>query len=230
MFRIDTTPALVRGEPSPYLAKVYGWMTLGLVASAAAALVAVSTGFGLSPGLFTVLAIAEVGLVLIINFTLDRLTPGGATALFLLYSVLTGVTLSTLLYAYDLGTAGLAFLVSAGTFGVMAIVGYATRRDLSGLGGILFMALVGIVIASLVGLVWNFPGQDLVVTYLGLLVFVGLSAYDSWRLRRLAAAAEWGGEAEEAKSAIVGALTLYLDLINIFIRVLAIFGGRRRRA
>jgi FtsH-binding integral membrane protein len=229
MLRMETSPVVVRGGPAPYLARVYGWMTLGLAVSAAAALVLTSARFTLSPGLFAALAIAEIGLVIVINFAMDRLSPRAATMLFLLYSALTGVTLSALLYLYDLGTVGMAFLVSAATFGVMAAVGYVTRRDLGMLGGILFMALVGVVIASVVGLVWNYPGRDLVVTYFGLLVFIGLTAYDSWRLRRLAAEAGWGTEAEEAKSAILGALTLYLDLINIFLRVLAILGGRRRR-
>jgi uncharacterized protein len=229
MFGTQTSPILVqRSESAPYLAKVYWWMAVGLAVSAAAGLLVVSGGLSLNPGLFIGLAIAEIALVIVISSAVDRLSPGTATILFLLYSALTGVTLSGLLYIYDLGTAGLAFLVTAGTFGIMAAIGYVTHRDLSGLGAILFMALVGIVIASVVGLFWNFPGQDLVVTYLGLLVFIGLTAYDSWRLRR-AAEEGWGTEEAEATYAIAGALTLYLDLINIFLRVLAIIGGRRQR-
>ena len=158
---------------------------------------------------------------------IDRLSLTTATLLFILYSALNGATLSVIFLAYSADVITKVFFITAGTFGVMAAFGYFTKTDLTGLGKLLIMALVGIIIASLVNLLLlKSSSFDLILSYIGVLVFVGLTAYDSQKIKRMLAQAEDMGEGAQ-KMALLGSLTLYLDFINLFLYLLRIFGRER---
>ena len=196
-----------------FLTGVYYWMTFALGISALCAW-AVGTTPALrnlvfqNPVLLTVLIVAELGLVIGISWGINKMAAATATALFALYAALNGVTLGYIFVVYTLPAITGAFLTTAATFAVMAIIGTVTRRDLSKLGSILFMALIGLILAS------------------GVLIFVGLTAYDAQKIKRLYL--QMGGEMEiNRKLSVLGALTLYLDFINLFLMLLRIFGGRR---
>ena len=217
-------PALMR--------KVYVWMTLALIITGV-------TAYGVahsevlmqsvyeSRGVFWALLLAELGLVYGISRFIDRLSLTTATLLFILYSALNGATLSVIFLAYSADVIAKVFFITAGTFGVMAAFGYFTKTDLTGLGKLLIMALVGLIIASLVNLLLlKSSSFDLILSYIGVLVFVGLTAYDSQKIKRMLAQAEDMGEGAQ-KTALMGSLTLYLDFINLFLHLLRIFGRER---
>lgn len=217
-------PALMR--------KVYVWMTLALIITGV-------TAYGVahsevlmqsvyeSRGIFWALLLAELGLVYGISRFIDRLSLTTATLLFILYSALNGATLSVVFLAYSADVITKVFFITAGTFGVMAAFGYFTKTDLTGLGKLLIMALVGLIIASLVNLLLlKSSSFDLILSYIGVLVFVGLTAYDSQKIKRMLAQAEDMGEGAQ-KTALMGSLTLYLDFINLFLYLLRIFGRER---
>ncbi len=217
-------PALMR--------KVYVWMTLALIITGV-------TAYGVahsevlmqsvyeSRGVFWALLLAELGLVYGISRFIDRLSLTTATLLFILYSALNGATLSVIFLAYSADVITKVFFITAGTFGVMAAFGYFTKTDLTGLGKLLIMALVGLIIASLVNLLLlKSSSFDLILSYIGVLVFVGLTAYDSQKIKRMLAQAEDMGEGAQ-KMALLGSLTLYLDFINLFLYLLRIFGRER---
>ncbi len=217
-------PALMR--------KVYLWMTLALVITGVTAYgvahseVLVSQMLE-SRGVFMVLIIAELALVFGISRFINRLSLTTATLLFILYSALNGATLSVIFLAYSTSVITKTFFITAGTFGAMAAFGYFTKADLSGLGKILLMALVGIIIATVVNLLFFKSGSfDLIVSYIGVLVFVGLTAYDSQKIKQLLMRAEDEGEGAQ-KVALMGSLNLYLDFINLFLYLLRIFGRER---
>ena len=175
-----------------------------------------------------VLFIAELGLVVGLSAGLNRLSPTAATALFLLYALINGLTLSVIFFAYEIGTITQAFAASALTFGAMSVFGATTKKDLSSLGGILFMGLIGLIIASIVNAFWANSTMDAIITYIGVFIFVGLTAYDTQKIKAMTAAVESGGNvALTRKIAILGALTLYLDFINLFLYILRLFGRRR---
>ena len=179
-----------------------------------------------NPVLLTVLIVAELGLVIGISWGINKMAAATATALFALYAALNGVTLGYIFVVYTLPAITGAFLTTAATFAVMAIIGTVTRRDLSKLGSILFMALIGLILASLVNLFLQNSMFGWIVTYAGVLIFVGLTAYDAQKIKRLYL--QMGGEMEiNRKLSVLGALTLYLDFINLFLMLLRIFGGRR---
>ena len=216
-------PALMR--------KVYVWMSLALVITGVAAYGVAGTPALLSlifgnRMVFFGLIIAELALVWGVSAAIGRLSLSAATLLFILYSVVNGVTLSAIFVAYTAASVAKVFFITAGTFGVMALYGYTTKRDLSSVGKIAFMALVGIIIATVVNMFVKSAGIDLAVSYIGVLVFVGLTAWDTQKIKAMLAAAPDGGEAAQ-KTALIGALTLYLDFINLFIFLLRILGGRR---
>ena len=217
-------PALMR--------KVYVWMTLALIITGV-------TAYGVahsevlmqsvydSRGVFWALLLAELGLVYGISRFIDRLSLTTATLLFILYSALNGATLSVIFLAYSADVITKVFFITAGTFGVMAAFGYFTKTDLTGLGKLLIMALVGLIIASLVNLLLlKSSGFELILSYVSVLVFVGLTAYDSQKIKRMLAQAEDMGEGAQ-KTALMGSLTLYLDFINLFLYLLRIFGRER---
>lgn len=216
-------PALMR--------KVYVWMALALIITGV-------TAFGVanSPGVINAiysnsavmwgLIIAELALVIGISAAINRLSLATATLLFVLYSAINGVVLSSIFLVYTTSSIASVFFITAGTFAVMAFVGYTTKADLTSLGKILLMALIGLIIASLVNVFFlKSTGFDLIVSYVGVLIFVGLTAYDSQKIKQMLMMAPDAGESSQ-KLALLGALSLYLDFINLFIYLLRILGKR----
>ena len=216
-------PALMR--------KVFVWMTLALAITGLTAY-----GVATSPALLSLifsskvtffgLIIAEFALVFAISGAINRLSLSTATLLFILYSVINGATLSSIFFAFSVATIGKVFFITAGTFGAMALVGYTTKTDLTSMGKLLFMALLGIIIASVVNMFVASSGLDLILSYVGVLVFVGLTAYDTQKIKQMCQAAPDAGESTQ-KLALIGALSLYLDFINLFLYLLRIFGNNR---
>ena len=210
--------------------KVYVWMTLALVITGATAY-----GVATSPGLMMAIAtnkllfwgliIAEFGLVVAISAAINKLSLTTATLLFVLYSVINGATLSFIFAIYTMSSIASVFFITAGTFAVMAVIGYTTKKDLTSMGKILFMALIGIIIATIVNIFLKSTGLQMIVSYLGVLIFVGLTAYDSQKIKQMLLMAPDAGEGAQ-KIALLGALSLYLDFVNLFIYLLRIFGRR----
>ena len=215
-------PALMR--------KVYVWMTLALVITGATAY-GVATSPGIQMALFSNqllfwgLIIAEFGLVIGISAAINRLSLTTATLMFILYSVINGAMLSSIFVIYTMSSIASVFFITAGTFAVMALIGYTTKTDLTSMGKILFMALIGIIIATVVNIFLKSSGLQMIVSYLGVLIFVGLTAYDSQKIKHMLQMAPDASEASQ-KLALLGALTLYLDFVNLFIYLLRIFGRR----
>ncbi len=215
-------PALMR--------KVYVWMTLALVITGATAY-GVVTSPGIQMALFSNqllfwgLVIAEFALVIGISAAINRLSLTTATLMFILYSVINGAMLSSIFLIYTMSSIASVFFITAGTFGVMALIGYTTKKDLTSMGKILFMALIGIIIATIVNIFLKSSGLQMIVSYLGVLIFVGLTAYDSQKIKNMLQMAPDASEASQ-KLALLGALTLYLDFVNLFIYLLRVFGRR----
>lgn len=216
-------PALMR--------KVYVWMSLalaitGFTAYAVADIPNLQEIVLMNKWVFWGLIIAEFGLVIAISAGINKLSLTTATLLFVLYSVVNGATLSVIFIAYTLGSIATVFFITAGTFAVMAFIGYTTKADLSKMGKILLMALIGMIIATLVNVFFVKSGMfDLVLSYIGVLIFVGLTAYDSQKIKVMLMQAGDMSERSQ-KIALLGALSLYLDFINLFIYLLRIFGRR----
>ena len=221
------------GTLNEYMTKTFGWMFAGLLVTFAVALATVTTGLFVplySSGLIWMTAIGELVLVMILSTRVMSLQPSTATGLFFGYAVLNGLNLSTLFVAYRFGTLVLAFLVGAVYFGVMAVYGATTHKDLTGWGPKLFGGLVALIVCSLVGGLFNLLGfgfafGDLLLCAVGLLLFLGITAYDTQMLRHHYA--YFGGDAAMLqKSSIIGALNMYLDFINIFLYVVRLLGRR----
>ena len=216
-------PALMR--------KVFVWMTLALAITGLTAY-----GVATSPTILSLifssnvtvfgLIIAEFALVFAISGAINRMSLSTATILFILYSVINGATLSSIFLTFSVATIGKVFFITAGTFGAMALVGYTTKTDLTSMGKLLFMALLGIIIASVVNMFVGSSGLDLILSYVGVLVFVGLTAYDTQKIKQMCQSAPDAGESTQ-KLALIGALSLYLDFINLFLYLLRIFGNNR---
>ncbi len=228
--RSDSLPRLRDADVlAAFMRGVYGWMCGGLAVTALTAWLVSSSPlltaaiFG-NRMVFWVLAIAQLGIVFTLSARVDRMASGTATLLFLLYSALTGVTLSAILLVYTGQSVFTTFVVVAGTFGALAAYGTVTRRQLSGLGQFLFMGLIGPVIASVVGLFWHSDALQFVISFIGVIVFAGLTVYDAQRLKELAFATSAG---PASGTTIVGALALYLDFINLFLFLLRFLGNRR---
>jgi len=227
-FPATVRPTVTTG--SSFLTSVYGWMTAGLGLTAVVALFTASSQamlqlvFG-NRLVFFGLIIAELGLVIALSAAIRRLSATAATGLFLLYAALSGVTFAAIFLAYTSSSIASAFFVTAGTFGAMSLYGYLTKRDLSSWGSFFFMGLIGFLLASLVNLWLQSALIYWVTTYLGIFIFVGLTAYDTQKIKALGAAGLSG--AEHRKAAILGALTLYLDFVNLFLLLLRLFGRRR---
>ena len=211
--------------------KVYLWMTLALVITG-------FTAFGIAsnPGiayaivtnrlLFWGLVIAEFGLVIGISGAINKLSAVTATLLFVLYSIVNGATLSVIFMAYTMSSIASVFFITAGLFGVMAFIGYTTKTDLTSIGKILFMALIGIILATIVNLFVGSSMLNMIVSYIGVVIFTGLTAYDSQKIKNMLYNADSMDEGMQ-KIALLGSLTLYLDFINLFLMLLRIFGGNR---
>jgi FtsH-binding integral membrane protein len=214
---------------SAFLWKVYGWMAVGLGLTALVAFAVAG-----SPDLlrvlignrlvFFALVIAELGLVFFMSARADSLAPGTAAGLFALYSALNGVTLSVILLAYTGESVTMTFVVTAGMFGALALFGSTTKRSLAGAGQFFMMGLVGLILASIIGMFWHNDALQFLISVVGVIVFTGLTAWDAQRLRQMALALPAG---QVGAYAVVGALSLYLDFINLFLFLLRFLGDRR---
>jgi FtsH-binding integral membrane protein len=205
-------------------------MTIGLVITAITAAVIASNERLLislitSP-LFIVLLIGELVVVMVLSLAINRMSGTIATVLFGAYAMLNGITLSFIFLAYTDASIALAFFTTAGTFGAMSAIGYFTKRDLSRMGGLLLMGLMGLLIAMILNLFINSSALNFVVSVIGVLIFTGLTAYDSQRIKAMGLAGFADGSVQQ-RSAIHGALRLYLDFINLFLFLLRLFGRRR---
>lgn len=224
------TAEQVKSLQSSFINKVYGWMALALAITGFVALRTVDSGFietiAGNQILFFGIILAELGLVIWLSRSLASMNASKAIGLFLLYSALNGLTMSILFLVYTSASIASTFFITAGTFGVMSAYGYFTKTDLSSIGNIAFMGLIGIIIASVVNIFWHNEMLYWAVTYIGVLVFVGLTAYDTQKIKEMSLEMDINSE-EGSKGAILGALKLYLDFINMFIFMLRIFGDRR---
>jgi FtsH-binding integral membrane protein len=224
-----TTAEIPAERITAFLRKVYGWMFVGLAVTAVVA----STVAG-SPTLiqhifsnqflYFGLILAELGLVFYLSARVQTLAPNMAMTLFIVYSALNGVTLSFILLVYTGESIGTTFLVTAGMFGAMALYGSTTERSLAGVGQFLFMGLIGLILASIVGMFWHNDALQFLITVIGVIVFTGLTAWDAQRLKQMAATVP---EDRMGSYAVLGALALYLNFINLFLMLLRVLGGRR---
>lgn len=226
------TMAQARQEASTvFLAKVFNWMAVGLGLTGIISYAASQTGVAqviVGTPIFFVLILAELGLVFYLSARVDKIQPGTATGLFVGYAALNGLTFSAIFLAYTQASIGGTFLITAGMFGAMAVYGLVTKRDLSGMGSFMFMGLIGIILASIVNIFLQSSSLYWTISVIGVLVFVGLTAYDVQKIKNMG---EEGimeqGEAAIRRGAIIGALALYLDFINLFLMLLRFFGSAR---
>jgi FtsH-binding integral membrane protein len=214
-----------------FIARVYAWMAIGLFVTATAALVTlVIPGLQIAivttPGLFVGLLIGELVLVMVLSAAVNRLSPAVAGLAFIFYAALNGVTLSVLMLVYTGASIAETFVIAACTFGIMTLFGYTTHRDLTKAGSLLIMALLGLVLASLFNLFFHNPAVYWITTFAGILIFIGLIAYDTQKLKNMSLVVSADGEVAQ-KASILGALSLYLDFINLFLLLLRLFGRRR---
>lgn len=217
---------------SEYMRQVYFWMCAGLAVTSVVAYGVADTPaiYNLVLGntfVFIMLVVAQFALVIALSAAIHKLSAGMATALFVLYSALTGATISSIFIYYPIASIGLAFLVTCGMFGAMTVYGFVTKRDLTSFGSFLFMGLIGIIIAMIVNMFLKSPMMNYIVSCLGVLIFTGLTAYDTQRIIRFGEGAPEGDATAMRRGAILGALTLYLDFINIFLMLVQLFGGNR---
>jgi uncharacterized protein len=216
---------------SALMRKVYVWMTLALCITGLTAFYVAGNSYLVgaiisSRFLFFGLVIGELALVMGLVSALNRISFFTATMLFLLYSILNGMTLSIILLAYTRTSIASTFFITAGTFAGMAFVGYATKKDLSKMGGILIMGVIGLIIATVVNMFVASSMLDWIISYVGVAIFVGLTAYDAQKIKNMLTTYGTEVNDETQKLALMGSLTLYLDFVNLFIYMLRIFGKR----
>lgn len=225
------TEADVQREQARFITKVFGWMSVALAITGAMAMYTATSEsllsfvFG-SKITFFGLIILELVLVGFLSARIRRMNANTATAIFIGYSLLNGLTLSSIFLLYTSSSIATTFFITAGTFAVFALVGYTTKSDLTRLGSLLFMAVIGIIIASVVNMFLGSSQLDYIISFVGVLVFTGLVAYDTQKIKEMNIIGNEGTD-EDRKEAIMGALTLYLDFINLFIFLLRLFGDRR---
>ena len=214
------------------MGKVYLWMTLALAVTGLTSLyVASSPGLVqsifASRGTFWLLVIAELALVFILSARIMKMSFSTAGIMFALYSVLNGVTMSFIFIAYPSTSIATAFFVTAGMFAAMSFIGFVTKKDLSSFGSFFTMALIGLIIASVVNIFLNSSVMYWIITYVGVLLFVGLTAYDTQKIKQMLI--EYGDEVNDStqKLALIGSLSLYLDFINLFLYILRLFGNNK---
>ena len=223
------TAAATAERVTAFLRKVYGWMFVGLGVTAAVALGVAGSPtllqaiFG-NKFLFFGLMIGELGLVFYLSARVNKIAPATASGLFLLYSALNGATLAMIFLAYTGTSIATTFAVTAGMFGALALYGTTTKRSLAGVGQFVFMGLIGVILASVVGMFVKSEGLQFVISIVGVIVFTGLTAWDAQKLKAMAVAVP---EGQVGSYAVVGALSLYLDFINLFLFMLRFLGGRR---
>ncbi len=224
---------LSRVQENTLLRSVYNWMVLGLFISGAVAyLTAHSAGmqqliFGNSAVIW-ILLLGELGLVFGISGGINRMSASTASWLFLLFSLLNGLTLSSVFLIYTSASLATTFFITGLTFGLTSLYGYATKTDLTSIGNYLMMGLIGIIVASVVNIFMKNSTLDLLISYIGILIFVGLTAYDTQKIRRMGENMAGVGHEQFGKIAILGALALYLDFVNLFLMLLRIFGRSER--
>ena len=224
----DQRRASIEAEQARFITKVYGWMSIGLALTGAVAYLVSSSPailqliFG-NKLLFWGLVIGQLLMVGYLAAAVTRMSAATATLVYMLYAVLNGVTLSGIFIMYTGASIMGTFLITGGTFAAMSIYGYFTKQDLTRAGNLLFMALIGLVIASVVNIFFRNPIMYWIITYAGILIFVGLTAYDTQKIKQMNIIGNEGTE-EDHKEAIMGALTLYLDFINLFLYLLRLFG------
>lgn len=211
---------------------VYVWMTLALVITGFTALYVAKSYTLLNLMLQNQMAfwgvlIAELGLVFYMSARINRISFTTATILFIVYSILNGVTMSMLFLIYTMSSIATTFFVTAGTFGAMALFGYATKKDLTRIGNLCIMGVIGLIIASLVNMFLHNSMMDLIISYVGVLLFVRLTAYDSQKIKQMLSGEDIEVNETTQKIALMGALTLYLDFINLFLYLLRILGDRK---
>lgn len=226
----------LEARSAAYVTRVMGWMCLGLLTTLVAAMLTMA-----SPAVFQLvygsvysvifIFVAQIALVLVLSAALHKLSPAVATVLFMLYAAVTGLTFSVLALAYDLGSIVLAFGVTAGIFLLMALYGMTTHRDLTKLGSLLFFGLLGIIVAGIANWFLHNTMLDFIITCVGVVIFIGLIAYDTQKIKSFYMQAVVGGHSDNSavvrKFAIYGALALYLDFINLFLKLLRLLGRRR---
>ena len=225
------TTQQVQTIQATFINKVYAWMCLALTVTGFIAFRTAQSEalLGLIFGnsiILIGLIIFELGIVFWMSKNITNISSNMAIGLFMLYSALNGLTLSAILLVYTASSIASTFFITAGTFGAMSIYGYFTKKDLTSWGNLLFMALIGLIVASIVNIFWASSTMYWIITYAGVFIFVGLTAYDTQKIKNMSL--QLDAESEEGrKGAIMGALALYLDFINLFILLLRIFGDRR---
>lgn len=211
------------------MTRVYAWMTAGLLLTGAIAMFVASTPLGLllvrNPLIYLGLFIGELILVFVLSARISKMAASTATGMFLAYAGLNGLTLSVIFMAYTAGSIASTFFVTGATFGVMSLYGYTTKQDLTKIGNLLVMALIGFLIASVVNIFLQSSAVYWITTFAGILIFVGLTAWDTQKIKRLSMTT--GDEGHIQRIAILGALMLYLDFINLFLLLLRLLGNRR---
>ena len=216
-----------------FLAKVFNWMAIGLGLTGLAAFLTVNSQAALqfvfgNKMVFYGLIFGELGLVFYLSARIERISAQAATGLFIAYSILNGVTLSAILLLYTMTSVAATFFVTAGMFGAMSVYGFVTKKDLSSWGSFLFMGLIGIIIASVVNIFLGSSMMSWIISGIGVIIFTGLTAYDVQQITRMGEQGIMnGGESAIRKGAIMGALKLYLDFINLFLMLLRFMGDRR---
>ena len=208
--------------------KVYAKMTLGLLLTALASYLLLSSTTIMNVLFSSTLTIwilfaLEIGLVIYLSARIDKLSAGTATVLFYLYSALNGIALTPVILAYTGASVAQVFLLTAGTFGIMTVAGYVTKMDLSKFGMFLFMALIGLIVCMVVNMFMHNTMMELLISIGGVLIFVGLTAWDTQAIKRMCAESD---PSMTSKVATMGALTLYLDFVNLFLHLLRLLGNR----
>lgn len=211
---------------------VYTWMTCGLAMTALTAMIVGRNENWVytlaTSGMYCGFAIAEIVLVLFLSARIHKLSFATAGLMFAAYAILNGVTMSIIMLAYTAESIAQAFFVTAGTFGAMSLVGFFIKKDLSAMGRILLMALIGLIIATIVNIFWQNSMMASILNYAGVIIFVGLTAYDTQKIKVMLQESQAHGVNDDTnKLALMGSLELYLDFINLFLYILRIFGNRK---
>jgi FtsH-binding integral membrane protein len=225
------SPSQVADEQAMFLRKVYAYMGAGLLLTALTAFLVAHSPTAREliighRGVFYGLMVAELLMVIAFSSLARTMSASGAASLFFLYAITNGLTLSVIFLVYTQASIATTFVVTAGTFLGMSLYGYTTKRDLTGVGNFLTMLLWGLILDYVVCMIFHIPASGMVTTALGIIIFVGLTAYDTQKILQLNIIGNAGTE-EDTKEAIHGALVLYLDFINLFLYLLRLFGRRR---
>lgn len=225
------SPDAVAAEQQRFMVRVYNWMAAGLALTGIMAFYIASSETMLNlvyanKAIPIILMVVQLGLVIYLSGWAHKMSASQATGVFLLYAGLTGVTFSFVFLLYTASSVAWTFFVTAGMFASLSMYGYATKKDLSGFGQFLFMGLIGLILSRVANMFIESASFDSALNYIGVLIFAGLTVYDTQKIKRMNIIGNEGTE-EDTKEAIVGALTLYLDFINLFLHLLRIMGDRR---